>query len=317
MKFASYVHAGRPIAALVTDTESVRDLTTRLGAVPSGISPMRRLVELLGQNALDLSNIESLPLVPVSELITLPLITDPGKIVAAPVNYRDHQEEMKQLGNISALGFFLKAPSSVLAHNGTVKIPYSDRRFDQEGELAFVVGKRARNVSVADALEYVAGFTCLLDITMRGGEDRSTRKSFDTFTPVGPYLVTPDEVGDVSQLVLQTRVNGVLRQDADIKELIWGVEEFLSYVSSVMTLEPGDIVTTGTPAGIGQINDGDHVEVEIGVLGALRVSVSDNHAVLCPTGGASSGPQPPKDITPVRNRDGVVRGLQGSGTAKN
>ena len=308
MKFASYEHAGRAIAAVVTGPDAVRDLTPLLGEAPYGISPMRRLVDLLGRNALDLSGIESLPLVTMSELTISPLIVDPGKIVAAPVNYRDHQEEMKQLGDVSALGFFLKAPSSVLADGGTVQIPYSDRRFDQEGELAFVVGKRARHVSVEDALDYIAGFTCLLDITMRGGEDRSTRKSFDTFTPVGPFLVTSDEVGELSGLTLQTRVNGEIRQDADIKDLIWGVPEFLSYVSSVMTLHPGDIVTTGTPAGIGQINDGDIVEVEIGGVGALRVDVSSQEAVLCPTSGASSGPQPPKEITPVRQRSGLVRG---------
>ena len=308
MKFASYEHAGRAIAAVVSGPDTVRDLTPLLGEAPSGISPMRRLVDLLGQNSLDPSDIESLPLVPMAELTILPLIVDPGKIVAAPVNYRDHQEEMKQLGDVSALGFFLKAPSSVLADGGTVQIPYSDRRFDQEGELAFVVGKLARHVSVEDALDYMAGFTCLLDITMRGGEDRSTRKSFETFTPVGPFLVTSDEVGEPSGLTLQTRVNGEIRQDADIKDLIWGVPEFLSYVSSVMTLHPGDIVTTGTPAGIGQINDGDIIEVEIGGVGALRVDVSSQGAVLCPTSGASSGPQPPKEITPVRQRSGSVRG---------
>lgn len=308
MKFASYEHRGRAIAAVVTGTDAVRDLTPLLGEVPSGISPMRKLVDLLGRNALEFSAVETLPLVPMNELTISPLVPDPGKIVAAPVNYRDHQEEMKQLGDVSALGFFLKAPSSVLADGGTVQIPYVDRRFDQEGELAFVIGRLARNVPVADALDYVAGFTCLLDITMRGGEDRSTRKSFDTFTPVGPFLVTPDEVGELSGLTLQTRVNGELRQDTDIKDLIWGVPEFLSYVSSVMTLHPGDIVTTGTPAGIGQINEGDIVEVEIDGVGALRVAVSNEHAVYCPTSGARSGPQPPQEITPVRQRSGLVLG---------
>ncbi|WP_104162190.1 fumarylacetoacetate hydrolase family protein [Arthrobacter sp. ZGTC212] len=306
MKFASYKHEGRAIAAAVTGP-AVRDLTPLLGEIHSGISPMRRLIDLLGQNALDFSKIGTLPMVPMHELTISPLVPDPGKIVAAPVNYHDHQEEMKQLGDVSALGFFLKAPSSVLADGGTVQIPYLDRRFDQEGELAFVVGKQARHVSVEDALDHMAGFTCLLDITMRGGEDRSTRKSFDTFTPVGPFLVTPDEVGELSGLTLQTRVNGEMRQDADIKDLIWGVPEFLSYVSSVVTLHPGDIVTMGTPAGVGQINNGDIVEVEISGVGALKVAVSDEDAVLCPTSGASSGPQAPQEITPVRQRSGLVR----------
>lgn len=304
MKFATYEHAGHEIAAVVTDA-GIGDLTPLLGDVISGLSPMRRLVSLLGQGALDLSGIESLPLLPPEEVTIAPLLSDAGKIVAAPVNYHDHQEEMKQVGNVSALGFFLKSPSSVTGHGGTVRLPYSDRRFDQEGELAVVIGKRARNVSVADAMNYVAGFTCLLDITMRGGEDRSTRKSFDTFTPVGPYLVTTDEVGSPAGLTMKCRVNGELRQDADIKDLIWGVPEFLSYVSSVMTLAPGDIVTTGTPAGVGQISDGDYIEVDINGVGTLTVSVTDQGAVLCPTAGADSGPLPPKEITPVRQRTGA------------
>ena len=121
---------------------------------------------------------------------------DPTKIVAAPVNYLDHQAEMNEAYHIDALGVFLKAPVLGPRRTGqTIRLPYTDRRFDQEGELALVIGRRARDVAVADALDHVAGYTCLLDITMRGGEDRSTRKSFDTFTPVGPYLVTPDEVG--------------------------------------------------------------------------------------------------------------------------
>jgi len=176
------------------------------------------------------------------------------------------------------------------------------RYSDQEGELAVVIKKRARHIDPDDYAEYVAGFTCLLDITMRGGEDRSTRKSFDTFTPVGPYLVTPDEVGDLAELTLRCSVNGVLRQDADIAELIWDVPTFISYASSVTTLEPGDIVTTGTPAGVGEISDGDTVEVSIDRIGTLSVTVSSQGAVACPTRGAHAGPQAPRQLTPVRDR---------------
>jgi 2-keto-4-pentenoate hydratase/2-oxohepta-3-ene-1,7-dioic acid hydratase in catechol pathway len=183
-----------------------------------------------------------------------------------------------------------------------VRLPYTDRRFDQEGELAAVIGRTARCVPVAEALDFVAGYTCCLDITMRGGEDRSTRKSFDTFTPVGPQLVTPDEVDDVSKLQLRTTVNGALRQDTDIGDLIWNVPQLVSYASSVMTLHPGDIITTGTPAGVGQIGDGDVVSVDIDCVGALSVSVSSAGAVTCPTRGAQRGPQPPADVTPVRSR---------------
>jgi len=243
-----------------------------------------------------------LPGFPLAEIQLLPVVPDPTKIVAAPVNYFDHKAEMNEDAHIDALGVFLKAPSSVIAAGQAVTLPYVDRRFDQEGELAFVIGRTARNVAADDAATYIAGYTCLLDMTMRGGEDRSTRKSFDTFTPVGPHLVTPDEVGPLDQLRLQTWVNGDLRQDADISDLIWGVSSLLEYVSSVMTLHPGDIVTTGTPAGVGQVEDGDRIAVEITHVGRLEASVSAQGAVKCPTLGANRGPTPPAEVTAVRLR---------------
>jgi 2-keto-4-pentenoate hydratase/2-oxohepta-3-ene-1,7-dioic acid hydratase in catechol pathway len=298
MRLASVKHHGAAIVVAVTE-DGLRDLT---GLLPDPQPTADPLVQLIGVvDDLDRDVIAAQPLVE-GQPAFVPVVSRPGKIVAAPVNYTDHQEEMKQLGNVSALGFFLKSPTSVLAHGGTVRLPYTDRRFDQEGELAVVIKKRARHIDPDDYAEYVAGFTCLLDITMRGGEDRSTRKSFDTFTPVGPYLVTPDEVGDLAELTLRCSVNGVLRQDADIAELIWDVPTFLSYASSVTTLEPGDIVTTGTPAGVGEISDGDTVKVSIDRIGTLSVTVSSQGAVACPTRGAHAGPQAPRQLTPVRDR---------------
>ncbi|MFI5958991.1 fumarylacetoacetate hydrolase family protein [Cryptosporangium sp. NPDC051539] len=231
-----------------------------------------------------------------------PLLPDPSKIVAAPVNYVDHQAEMNEATHIDGLGVFLKAPSSVLAHHGVVRLPYDDRRFDQEGELALVIGRTARDVPAEDALSYVFGYTCLLDITMRGGEDRSTRKSFDTFTPIGPWLVTPDEVGDLGSLRLRCSVGGTLRQDASIGDLIWDVPALIAYVSSVMTLVPGDVLSTGTPAGVGTIADGDTISVTISRIGTLTVSVSGDGARHCPTKGVGRGPVPPAEVTPLRSR---------------
>jgi 2-keto-4-pentenoate hydratase/2-oxohepta-3-ene-1,7-dioic acid hydratase in catechol pathway len=288
---------------LQTSTTELIDLRPLVPGPLSGLSAIRRLLEATGgRPRFGGAELDVLPRVPIDDVEFEPIVPDPTKVVAAPVNYRDHQEEMSQDFGIEALGVFLKAPSSVLGHGGVVRLPYTDRRFDQEGELAAVIGRTARFVSVAEALDFVAGYTCCLDITMRGGEDRSTRKSFDTFTPVGPQLVTPDEVGDVSKLQLRTTVNGTLRQDTDIDDLIWNVPQLVSYVSSVMTLHPGDIITTGTPAGVGQIGDGDVVSVDIDRVGALSVSVSSAGAVACPTRGAERGPQPPADVTPVRSR---------------
>ena len=279
------------------------DLAAMLPDETSGLSPIRRLLlaraGVLPTAPDDVPGLRSFDL---EEITVLPLVPDPTKVVAAPVNYLDHKVEMNEDAHIDSLGVFLKAPSSVLAADETVRLPYTDRRFDQEGELAFVVGRTATDVAPQQAGAYIAGYTCLLDMTMRGGEDRSTRKSFDTFTPLGPYLVTPDEVGDVSALRLRTWVNNELRQDADIADLIWGVPELLAYVSSVMTLQAGDVVTTGTPAGIGQVRDGDQVAVEISRIGRLQVAVSAANAVACPTRGAGRGPRPPVEVTPVRER---------------
>jgi 2-keto-4-pentenoate hydratase/2-oxohepta-3-ene-1,7-dioic acid hydratase in catechol pathway len=221
-------------------------------------------------------------------------VADPSKIIAAPVNYRDHQAEMNVDSQVGALGFFLKAPSSLLDPGGTIQLPYHDRRFDQEGELALVIGRTARHVSEQDALSYVFGYTGLLDITMRGGEDRSTRKSFETFTPMGPLLVTADEFGDPGGVDLRCWVSGELRQKASTRDLIWSVARLVSYASSVTTLYPGDVITTGTPAGVGPLAAGDTIRLELSGLGLdLTAGVAADHAVASPTSGAGRGPVPP------------------------
>jgi 2-keto-4-pentenoate hydratase/2-oxohepta-3-ene-1,7-dioic acid hydratase in catechol pathway len=221
-------------------------------------------------------------------------VADPSKIIAAPVNYRDHQAEMKAGAQVGALGFFLKAPSSLLDPGGTIQLPYHDRRFDQEGELALVIGRTARQVSEQDALSCVFGYTGLLDITMRGGEDRSVRKSFETFTPMGPVLVTADEFGDPGRAELRCWVSGELRQQASTADLIWGVARLVSYASSVTTLYPGDVITTGTPAGVGPLAAGDTVRLELSGLGlALQVQVAADNTIASPTSGRDRGPVPP------------------------
>jgi 2-keto-4-pentenoate hydratase/2-oxohepta-3-ene-1,7-dioic acid hydratase in catechol pathway len=302
MRLISYLHPDGGERVGIVRGQDVHD-TGVDGAVHATPGPgaMRRLIAACdGDPARVRAAAE--PSARLDQVRLLPPVPDPSKVVAAPVNYTDHQAEMNQSTHIDGLGVFLKAPSSLIAHRGTVQLPYTDRRFDQEGELAFVIGRTARYVAAADAARYVFGYSALLDITMRGGEDRSTRKSFDTFTPMGPWLVTPDEVGDLAELRLTCSVDGVLRQDADVADLIWGVPALLEYVSSVMTLLPGDVVSTGTPAGVGQIHDGQSVTVAITRVGELSVGVSSAGAVVCPTQGAGRGPVPPAEITPVRQR---------------
>jgi 2-keto-4-pentenoate hydratase/2-oxohepta-3-ene-1,7-dioic acid hydratase in catechol pathway len=222
---------------------------------------------------------DGLPRSPLAETSLGAPLARPGKIVAAPVNYRSHQDEMSWPTTVEDLGVFLKAPSSLIGPGEEVRLPYSDVRTDQEGELAVVIGRRARNVSPEAAISYVAGYTCLLDITVRSSEDRSARKSFDTFTPVGPWIASPDEVGDPDRLELRCWVGGELRQAVNTDHLIFSVPLLIAYASSVMTLEPGDLLATGTPDGVGPLADGDVVAVEIERVGRLEVTVSARKAV--------------------------------------
>jgi 2-keto-4-pentenoate hydratase/2-oxohepta-3-ene-1,7-dioic acid hydratase in catechol pathway len=207
----------------------------------------------------------------------------PSKVIAAPANYRLHIQEMstpqmrevvkQEVHAIDQYGVFLKAPSSVVGPGATVELPFADRRTDHEVELGFVVGKTARNVKMADAMSYVFGYTGVMDITVRGGEDRSTRKSFDSFTPLGPVLVTADEIPDPHNLQLKLWVNGELRQNGNSKDMIWNIPKLVEYASHVMTLYPGDVVSTGTPDGVGPLKPGDEVTIEIERVGRMSVKV--------------------------------------------
>ena len=206
----------------------------------------------------------------------------PSKILAAPVNYRLHQEEMggasgvyegTTVHDIDTYAGFVEAPSSIVGPDRAIELPFSDRRFDYEGELGVVVGRAASRVARSEALEHVFGYVPLLDITMRGEEDRSFRKSFDTFTPIGPEIVTADEVGDPSALELELRLNGEVRQQARLSDLIHDVPRLIERYSEAITLEPGDLIATGTPAGVGPLAPGDEIDLRISGVGRLRTSV--------------------------------------------
>jgi 2-keto-4-pentenoate hydratase/2-oxohepta-3-ene-1,7-dioic acid hydratase in catechol pathway len=215
---------------------------------------------------------------PLNEVKLNPPVPNPGKIVAAPVNYYLHQDEMNEQFNnaeytIDHLGFFLKAPSSIIGPGETVKLPFKDRRTDHEAELAFVVGKRAKDVPASEAANYIFGYFALMDITVRGKEDRPWRKSFDTFTPIGPWIVTSDEIENPNELPFKLWVNEELRHNANTKDLIYDCYKFFEAASHVMTLEPGDIITTGTPDGVGPITKGDEIRIQIDRIGEFTVSV--------------------------------------------
>jgi 2-keto-4-pentenoate hydratase/2-oxohepta-3-ene-1,7-dioic acid hydratase in catechol pathway len=285
MRLVSYVDESGTERVGYVHEHRITDLSAVAGdGVTGSLSPMRRLLERWETVAGALP--EPDPAGPALDSVTLLApVPDPTKIVAAPVNYRDHRSEMELTVDISDLAVFLKAPSSLIAHGGVVELPYTDRRVDQEGELAVVIGRRARDVSEQDALSYVAGYTACLDITMRGKEDRSTRKSFDTFTPLGPWLVTPDEASPADDTDLVCVVGGTERQSTNTKHLIWDVAKLVAYISSVMTLEVGDVIATGTPAGVGPIHDGEAIEVTLSGIGTLAVTVATKQgAGPSPTG---------------------------------
>ncbi|WP_238019781.1 fumarylacetoacetate hydrolase family protein [Dactylosporangium sp. AC04546] len=261
--------------------EDAIDVTDLLELGPVGPQgPLQRLLERRYEPAeLASERLASLRRWPIAELNWRAPLPRPGKIMGAPANYVEHVDEMPDAHTILDWGMFMKASSSVTGPDTDVRLPYLDKRTDQEGELGVVIGRTARDVPIDEALGYVFGYTCVLDITVRSTEDRSTRKSFDTFTPLGPWVTTADEVGDPADLRLRCWVNDELRQDAATKTMIFGVPELVAYASSVMTLWPGDVIATGTPAGVGPLRHGDTVAVEIERVGRLQVGVSSVGAI--------------------------------------
>ena len=194
----------------------------------------------------------------------------PTKIVCVGRNYADHA---KELGNETPSEpiIFLKPPSAMISHGATIVRPPQSQRVDFEGELAMVIGRTARSVRAAAWRNVVTGFTCANDVTARDLQKKDVQftrgKGFDTFCPVGPWIETDL---DPSALQLTTRVNGETRQDGNTRDMIFPCGVIIEFITSVMTLLPGDLVLTGTPAGVGPLNGGDTVEVEIEGIGTLR-----------------------------------------------
>lgn len=271
----------------VVQGERVYDVSEVLDALPSSRYPFPRhdvLIEHLPSMRARLDELarRAVPIALESVTLLSP-VANPGKIVAAPVNYTRHLEEVlaqKQLhhGNlineIHKAGLFLKATSSLIGASSPVELVHTDRRNDHEVELAVVIGQVGRNIPRDQALRHVAGYAIGLDITIRGPEERSLRKSPDSYTVLGPWLTTSDELADPGQLDFSIRVDGELRQQANTNELILGVAELIEFASSFYTLHPGDILLTGTPQGVGPIVPGNRMEAEIEGIGRMTVDVS-------------------------------------------
>ena len=210
----------------------------------------------------------------LSELEVLPP-TKPSKIICVGLNYHDHAEELNMETPNEPL-IFMKPPSAVIGHGGKIIYPKASRQVDYEAEIAVVIGKRCRNITADRANDVIAGYTCFNDVTARDfqrSDGQWTRaKSFDTFAPFGPYIASPDEF-DPENAPIKSRINGELRQDSNTSNLIFDIPTLIEFISGIMTLELGDIIATGTPAGVGELQRGDIVEIEIEGIGILRNEV--------------------------------------------
>lgn len=234
----------------------------------------------------ELGELERFPASPVQDVTLRAVNPAPGQLFAIPVNYESHRGEMGSrsvtgMRTAREAGFFLKAPASVSGAGEPIELPAgSERRFDHECELGVIIGTAGRNVPREHAFEHVFGYTCLIDMTMRiergtFEEDRCLRKSFRTFTPTGPFLVTADDVPDVSTLRSRLLVNGEPRQAANISDMIVGVDEAVELITSVVDITPGDVIATGTPAGAGPVKVGDKVTIEIDHIGSMTVDARE------------------------------------------
>ena len=199
----------------------------------------------------------------------------PSKIVCVGRNYVEHAKELGNEVPKEPL-IFLKPPSSLIANGEAIVYPAITENLHFEGELGIVIGKRAKHVKAADAFDYIYGYTCVNDVTARDLQRKDgqwTRgKGCDTFCPTGPRVVPRDEL-DLAKVRVRTLLNGVVKQDAPITDLIFSVDVIIEYVTQFMTLEPGDLIATGTPSGVGPMQPGDTVQVEIEGIGILQNSV--------------------------------------------
>lgn len=266
--------------------EVIRDVTPALDALPAVRWPLPRGDLMIAHLAALRARIEEIaagaPVVEPSRLKLLSPIANPGKIIAAPVNYRLHLDEARAdagihfgqpIKTIDDYGLFLKATSSLAGCGEGVAVGGAERRIDHEVELAVVIAPGGRNIRRADAFAHVAGYTIGLDMSVRGTEDRSYRKSLDTFTVLGPHFVTADEIADPGALGLGLAVNGEARQASNTRHLIFDIPKLIAYASAAYTLDPGDVILTGTPEGVGPVRPGDVMSAWVEGIGRMEVAV--------------------------------------------
>ena len=266
--------------------DTIADVTTVLDHLPAVRYPLPRhdpmIAALPRLRPLINAALVSAPRVPLAGVKLLSPIANPGKLVAAPVNYLRHLQEARgdadlhhgnAVAEIQRAGLFLKATSALVGMGEGIAINQPGRRTDHEIELAVVIGRECKDVAAADALACVAGYTIGLDVTIRGPEERSMRKSPDSYAVLGPWLVTADELPDPNALAFELLLNGEPKQRSNTNDLIIGVAGLIEFATRFYTLHPGDVIYTGTPEGVSPIVAGDRVEARIEGIGTLRVAV--------------------------------------------
>ena len=271
---------------LVQEDTSVLDVTGALDLLPL----MKWPVPLGDAFILNLETLTSemqrlapdAPSVSLSEITLKSPVANPSKIIGAPINYQKHIDESvtddgivssRPISHISDWGMFLKANSALVGSGEGVALRFTEARNDHEMELAVIIGKKGTNISIEVARSYIAGYAIGLDMTTRGKELQSFRKSADTYAVLGPWLVTVDEIPDPNNLDLKISVNGEVRQNSNTQELVYNVEKLIEYTSERYTLYPGDIIMTGTPDGVGPVEPGDVMTCELEGVGIMDVKV--------------------------------------------
>lgn len=257
--------------------EVIVDVTDLAGVTPGDwpdVGPVRMINQFAEVRPRLEAAAASGPGIPLTDVTLRTPLPWPNKVIAYPVNYHAHGKEMSAGYRADVQGFFLKPSSSLSGAGEPVVLPDLDgREVHHESELAIIIGKTVRNVGPDEAMDAIFGYACLLDMVVRGREERVFRKAYDTFCPVGPWITTRDEVPDPAALSMRLTVNGGLRQSANTRDLVLDIPGMVEMAAAVMTLYPGDIIATGTPEGVGPVSAGDVIDISIDRLGAMRVPV--------------------------------------------
>ena len=278
MKFTTFMADGQPRLGVI-DGDAVIDLNAAQKDVPADLRlALKAGIDLAAAGRAAIAS--SAPRQPLSGVTYAPTIPEPGKIICLGLNYFDHAKEGGR-DKPEYPWFFLRCASSLVAPGADALLPKVSERFDYEAELAVIIGKTAKHLSQADALGCVFGYTCFNDMSVRDYQKKTPQwtigKNFDRTGGFGPTLVTADELpAGATDLKIQCRLNGEVMQSANTTDMIWGVAETIALLTECMTLEPGDVIIMGTPAGVGQarkppvwMKAGDTVEIDIECIGVL------------------------------------------------